>query len=148
MVGNGKKLPISHSENSLLSFSSSPLKLNKILHALSLSNNLLSVFRLCVDNIAFMEFYPDFFLMKDQVSKKVILQGQLVNSLYQVSSASKPPTSNLSIIFLSSTQEANLWHHGLGHSNSKIVTRVSILYNSSITHFDVDFYNSCQFSKS
>ena len=83
MVGNGKKIPISHSGNSLLSFSSSsPLKLNDILYAPTLSNNLLSVSRLYADNTAFVEFYLDFFLVKDQVSKKVLLQGQLVNGLY------------------------------------------------------------------
>ena len=77
------KIPISHSGNSLLSFSSSsPLKLNDILYAPTLSNNLLSVSRLYADNTAFVEFYLDFFLVKDQVSKKVLLQGQLVNGLY------------------------------------------------------------------
>ena len=133
MVGNGKKIPIFHYGNSLLFFSFSPLKSNNIFHALALSNNILSVFRLCTDNIAFVEFYPNFFLVKDQVLKKVLQQGQLVNGLYQVSLASKPPTSSLSKVFLSNTQDANLWHHRLGHFNSKIVKRVLNLCNSNIT---------------
>ena len=62
MVGNGKKIPISHSGNFLLSFSSSPFKLNNILHAPALSNNLLSVSRLCVDNTTLWNYILTFFL--------------------------------------------------------------------------------------
>ena len=65
MVGNGKKIPIFHYGNFLLYFSFSPLKLNNILHALAFSNNILSVSRLCANNIAFVEFYLNFFLVKD-----------------------------------------------------------------------------------
>ena len=65
MVGNGKKIPIFHYGNSLLSLYFSHLKLNNILHALGFSNNILSVSRLCADNIAFVEFYPNLFLVKD-----------------------------------------------------------------------------------
>ena len=109
MVGNGKKILIYHYGNSLLSLSFSPLKLNNILYASTLSNNLLSVSRLCANNIIFVEFYPNFFLVKNQVSKKVLLQGQLVNDLYHVSLASKSPlTSSRSKVFLSNTQKANL----------------------------------------
>ncbi|WKA13353.1 hypothetical protein VitviT2T_030658 [Vitis vinifera] len=127
MVGNGKKIPISHYGNSLLSFSSSPLKLNNILHAPALSNKIISVSKLCADNTTFVEFYHDFFLVKDQVSKKVLLQGQLVNGLYQVSEASKPPISSLSKVFLFSTQETNLWHHRLGHFSRCVPTQLARL---------------------
>ena len=127
MVGNGKKIPISHYGNSLLFFSSSPLKLNNILHAPALSNKIISVSKLCADNTTFVEFYHDFFLVKDQVSKKVLLQGQLVNGLYQVSAASKPPISSLSKVFLFSTQETNLWHHRLGHFSRCVLTRLARL---------------------
>ena len=73
MVGNGKKLPISHIGNSILRTSSSSLFLKNILHTHTLSNSLLSVTKLCSDNRVFVEFHSNFFLVKDQVTKKVLL---------------------------------------------------------------------------
>lgn len=63
MVGNGKKFSISHVGNALLPFFGSPLTLKHILHTPTLSNNLLSITKLCFDNKAFVEFYPDYFLV-------------------------------------------------------------------------------------
>ena len=41
------------------------LHLNNILHVPSASKNLVSVHKLTCDNDAFLEFHPNFFLIKD-----------------------------------------------------------------------------------
>ena len=65
MVGNGKTLPISHICHSTLSTPHSPLSLRSILHTPQLSTNLLSVFKLCSNNNAYVEFHPHSYLVKD-----------------------------------------------------------------------------------
>ena len=72
-MGNGKKLPISHMGNSTLHTPFFSLLLKNILYTSALSNNLLSVTKLCSDNRAFVEFHSNFFLVKDQVTKRVLL---------------------------------------------------------------------------
>lgn len=83
MVGIGEKIFISHVGNVLLPFFSSPFTLKHIFHTLTLSNNLLSVIKLYYDNRVFVEFYPNYFLVKE-VIKKVPLQGQLDHGLNRV----------------------------------------------------------------
>ena len=65
-VGDGKKISISHVRYVALPNSSHSLLLNHICHTPIISNNLISVSKLCRDNKAFVEFHPDYFLVKDQ----------------------------------------------------------------------------------
>ena len=135
MVGNGKKLPISHIGNSTLHTPFSTLLLKNILHTPALFNSLLSITKLCSDNRAFVEFHSNFFLVKDQVTKKVLLQGQLDHGLYKVSPVPSKSSSNFyspsPASFLSKSQAANLWHKRLGHASSKVVSTVLSLCNGS-----------------
>ena len=84
IIGIGKQLCISHLGTTKLPSSYSPLVLHQVYHTPKISNNLISVTKLCFDNKVFVEFYATHFLVKDQVSKRVILQGQLDNGLYKV----------------------------------------------------------------
>ena len=72
-IGNGKKLPIHHIGCTLLSTKYKKFKLNKVLHALKLATNLISVSKLCHDNNSFVEFHPRHFLIKDQQMKNTVL---------------------------------------------------------------------------
>ena len=74
-IGNGKKLSISHIGHTKLTTTSTPLFLKNVLNSPSISHNLISVTKLCTDNKAFIEFYPTYFPVKDQVTKKTLLQG-------------------------------------------------------------------------
>ena len=84
IIGIGKQLCISHLGTAKLPSLYSPLVLHQVYHTPKFSNNLISVRKLCSDNKVFIEFYATHFLVKDQVSKRVILQGQLDNGLYKV----------------------------------------------------------------
>jgi hypothetical protein len=93
------------------------LHLNHVLHVPSASKNLVIVHRLAADNKTFLEFHPDFFLIKDQATKKTILEGRCRGGLYplpesrrEAHSAIKPSTAR--------------WHSRLGHPAFPIVHRV------------------------
>ena len=60
------EISISHVRYVALPNSSHSLLLNHICHTPIISNNLISVSKLCRDNKAFVEFHPDYFLVKDQ----------------------------------------------------------------------------------
>ncbi|KAL5766826.1 hypothetical protein ACOSP7_017443 [Xanthoceras sorbifolium] len=77
-VGNGNLLPISHFGCSYISSNTSaskPLCLNNILHVPTIIKNLLSISQFTKNNNAIVEFNFDFCLIKDQNSKRVLLQG-------------------------------------------------------------------------
>ncbi|RVW91532.1 hypothetical protein CK203_046197 [Vitis vinifera] len=63
------------------------IHLKHILHTPQISKQLISVTKLCFDNQAFVEFHLSHFLVKDQASRRVLLQGILENGLCKVSSS-------------------------------------------------------------
>ena len=104
IVGNGKQIPMF---NDGTKFFSSTLKIFhlKVFHVPYHTVNLISVFKFYADNDAFFEFHPKFFLVKDQVTKKVLLQGHLKNGLYEFS----PPPVSPPVAFFTSSLEILLF---------------------------------------
>ncbi|WVZ98591.1 hypothetical protein U9M48_044013 [Paspalum notatum var. saurae] len=109
--------------------------------------NLASVHRLVSDNNVLLEFHPNFFLIKDRATKKVLHQGSCQGGLYplepqgeghskQVLGVNKPSTSR--------------WHSRLGHPSFQIVKHV--LRNNSLPCSSDEniesVYDSCQLAKS
>ncbi|XP_019155773.1 PREDICTED: uncharacterized protein LOC109152529 [Ipomoea nil] len=74
-VGNGASLTISRVGHASISSLSKTLHLNNVLHVPKLSVPLLSVFRLTNDNRVFVEFHKDCFIVKDSVTRAVLLRG-------------------------------------------------------------------------
>jgi histone deacetylase 1/2 len=58
------------------------LHLKNILHVPKAKKNLVYVHRLAADNNAYFEFHPNFFLVKDQETKKTLLEGRCKGGLY------------------------------------------------------------------
>jgi histone deacetylase 1/2 len=58
------------------------LMLNNVLYAPSANKNLISLHHFAADNNAFLEFHPDFFLVKDQETKRTLLRGRCRGGLY------------------------------------------------------------------
>ena len=87
--GNGMRLSIKHIGLSQFSspFTSQLLSLNYLLHVPKITKNLLSVSKFARDNNLFFEFHPNFCLVKDQVSKIVVLEGKLKGGLYAFDSS-------------------------------------------------------------
>ncbi|KAI9184983.1 hypothetical protein LWI28_003112 [Acer negundo] len=86
MVSNSKKISICNIGFSSIPSTSHPLKLNNILHTPSISNRLISVNKLCSDNNVIVEFLPKSLFVKDLLTRKILLQGQLDHGLYRVPS--------------------------------------------------------------
>jgi histone deacetylase 1/2 len=95
--------------------------LNNILHVPDASKNLLSVNHIAFDNHAYVEFWPKFFLIKDQVTKKVVHRGKCRGGLYPLIPHDKAQNKEaLSATKISSSR----WHSCLGHPSFSIVERV------------------------
>jgi hypothetical protein len=72
---NGAGMKISHIGHSVVNTPTCKLMLKDVLHVPKAYKNLVSVYRLTKDNHVYLVIHPDFFLVKDQVSKKVLLKG-------------------------------------------------------------------------
>ena len=83
-VGDGNALTISHIGSSLLSSRNQPLALNNILHVPKITKNLISVSKFTIDNNVIAEFFSDGSLIKDKVTKQILLKGTLKRGLYQL----------------------------------------------------------------
>jgi histone deacetylase 1/2 len=79
---------------------------------------------LVTDNDSFMEYHPNFFLVKDRAMKEVLLGGRSVQGLYPVPSSPSLPSSSsrqgLSGVKLS----VDHWHRRLGHRQISVVESV------------------------
>ncbi|WVZ56301.1 hypothetical protein U9M48_006851 [Paspalum notatum var. saurae] len=73
---SGVGMHISHVGHSVLHTPDRSLCLNNILHVPRAANNLVSVHHFTSDNNAYLEFHPNFFLVKDEETKKTILRGR------------------------------------------------------------------------
>jgi hypothetical protein len=116
-TASGVGMNINRIGKAIVSTPNCNLHLNNVLHVPSAKKNLVSVHRLAVDNHAFLEFHPDFFLVKDQATKKTLLEGKCRGGLYplpesrhEAHSAIKPSMAR--------------WHSRLGHPVFPIVHRV------------------------
>ncbi|WVZ51721.1 hypothetical protein U9M48_002836, partial [Paspalum notatum var. saurae] len=121
-TANGAGMIINHIGQAIVHTPSHNLHLNNVLHVPDASKNLISVHRLATDNNAYLEFHPDFFLIKDQATKRTLLRGRCRGGLYplpsnqhgsfkcQVLGAIKPSTDR--------------WHKRLGQPSFSIVHRL------------------------
>ncbi|KAH6827086.1 hypothetical protein C2S53_004692 [Perilla frutescens var. hirtella] len=152
-VGNGTSLEILHVGDSVLK-SNSPhshaFLLKSLLHVPKITKNLISVSQFARDNNVFFEFYPTFYLVKDQVTRATLLTGKLDCGLYCFNLTNSPPSSSASIqpshhsqpaAFASSLENKDslsLWHYGLGHASLDIVkkgllaSRIPFIVDSTI----------------
>jgi hypothetical protein len=70
---NGKGMDIRHIGHSLYYTPKHNFQLNNILHVPDATKSPLSVHRLAKDNNAFLEYWPNFFSIKDQDTRKILL---------------------------------------------------------------------------
>ena len=85
IVSNGKQIFILNVGTKSFPSTLKVLHLKKVFHVLRLTTNLINVSKFCTDNDTFFEFRPKFFLVKDQVTKKALLQGHLKYGIYEFS---------------------------------------------------------------
>lgn len=117
-VANWTGVSIAHIGNSSIAGYNHPFYLNHILHVPKINRHLLQVHKLIADNNAFVEFYPNSFFVKDQVTKKILLKGRCKKGLYMLN-------NNLPIqALLSAKITQDQWHKRLGHPSSQVVHKI------------------------
>ena len=85
-VGNGSQLKIFHIGDIFLSSPSShkQLVLHNTLHVLEIYKNLISISQFTKDNNVVIEFFSNYCLVKDKITKNTLLEGALRQGLYQL----------------------------------------------------------------
>jgi hypothetical protein len=66
MIGNGKTLPISHTEDMVFLFRGYQFSLKNVLHVAVIAKNLLSVGQFTKDNYCIFKFTTSHFIVKDR----------------------------------------------------------------------------------
>ncbi|KAI4371715.1 hypothetical protein MLD38_010035 [Melastoma candidum] len=121
LVGNGHRLQIAHVGQTVLGSQTKPIILNQVLHTPNLSQHLVSVSKLCVDNNVVIEFNSDCFCVKDKETNQIILQGPASQGLYSL-----PPLTQINprgsgsptaLLVKHSAADPFTWHCRLGHPN-------------------------------
>jgi histone deacetylase 1/2 len=137
---------ISHIGQSVLSTPHNSFSLKDILHVPNTTKSLLSVYRFTLDNHAFTEFHPFYFLIKDRATRRTLFRGSCYGCLYPL----MPITSAASKhAFITIKRSSSTWHRRLGHPSSIVVQQVlrrnKIDYTPESTPYVCD---SCQLAKS
>ena len=92
-TANGAGMRIDHIGHSILHSPIRDVHLKNILHVPSANKSLLSVHRLVKDNNAFLELHPNHFSLKEQETKKTLLEGQCEGGLYPVKPQKSTPST-------------------------------------------------------
>ena len=95
-VGNGSQLKISHIGDMFLN-SSHPHKqliLHNTLHVPEIAKNLISISQFTKDNDVVIEFCSDCCLIKDKITKTILLEGALKQGFYQLNLSKVQPKSS------------------------------------------------------
>lgn len=85
-MGNGKKINISHIGNAYIT-GKKQLYLHNLLRVPKITKNLISVSQFANDNSVYFEFFPKACLVRDILTKDILLQGDLDHGLYKFNSA-------------------------------------------------------------
>jgi histone deacetylase 1/2 len=138
-------MKISHIGHTIIPTSSRKSHLNNVLHVPDAAKNLIFVHHLDQDNSVFLEFHPDYFFIKDQTTKNMILRVRCNKGIYPL-----PPTSPIKQAFEVVKPTFARWHSRLGHPSSHIMSRV-VSSNKLPCFFDSNkesVYDACQKAKS
>jgi len=101
----------------------SPLKLNSVLLVPQLTQNLLSVHRLCLDNNCWLIYDAFCFWIQNKATRRILYRGLCSNGLYPIHAFSPShSTTSPTQAFLGQLIQSNLWHHRLGHPTNSIVS--------------------------
>ncbi|KAK2426846.1 Copia polyprotein/retrotransposon [Trifolium repens] len=138
-IGDGNTLPISHVGKTSLSIQKHTFHLPKVLHVPNISCKLLSVSNLCKTNPISIEFFHDYYLVKDLKTRVPLLKGLHKDGLYYL-----PRPTIKHKAFLATTQQP--WHHILGHPSDRIMRHLFSFHK--IKHSINNPCISCNISKS
>ena len=126
-VRNSTGLTIHSTSSSSLVSWSQPLKLVNILHFPKIRKKLLSVYRLTNDNAVFVEFHATYCVVKDEETRKPLLQGTVKDELYLLAVA-YPHEAHLLEANVGERVSFDSWHHRLSHLNMRVLQQIISTY--------------------
>jgi hypothetical protein len=132
-AANGAGMDIAHVGQSVIPTPTHPLHLNQVIHVPNAHKQLVSIQRFTLDNNTFIELHPYSFLIKDQVTKQVLLHGPCRGGLYPLHLIS-PTVHKLILSAIKSSSQR--WHLCLGHPSRDIVLRVIKSNSLSCSSFE------------
>jgi hypothetical protein len=115
----GAGVEISSTGKSFIRTPHRKFELCNALHVSKATKNLMSIHHFSLDNNAFFEIHPWFFLIKDQNTRSILLRGKCHDGLYPLL------TSNTTKFCFEVNKPSLIkWHGRLGHPSFQIVERV------------------------
>ena len=119
--------------------------LKNLIHVPIINKNLVNVSKFAKDNHVFFEFHPEYCVVKSQVTKKIVLRGQLRDGLYVFDNISIgknhvpcnyvafPCTASQFLCNIASVSNSfSLWHQRLGQCGANILSHVLNSCNISV----------------
>ena len=92
-------MSIHHIRNSLLqsTVSNRSFELQYLMHVPEIIKNLISVSKFANDNNVYFELYSTTCCVKSQITRETLLQGRLINGVYQFDNVLIPKSQSLSV---------------------------------------------------
>ena len=149
-VGNGSGLQVLNTGSTTFNFDQSNFHLNKILHCPQAATNLISINQFCLDNNCYFILTANGFVVKENLTGRILLQGVVENDLYPLAGCK---TFDKSLTCLSTTigvrANADTWHSRLGHPSSVIFN--SLFHSNKLSvkgsSTKLEFCSTCQLGK-
>ncbi|KAJ9568078.1 hypothetical protein OSB04_004044 [Centaurea solstitialis] len=140
VIGDGSSLTITHVGSLVIKFFNTSFILNNVLCVPSISKNIISISRLCIDNNILIEFFSFNFIIKDFQTKQILLRGTTSRGIYELRSTSQP------FAFHMQSNKSTSWHHRLGHPHFQVLQHLASII-PTITSSKSNC-NSCCINKS
>ena len=123
MIGDGNSIPITHVGSTTIEAPTTICSLDIVLCAPLIKKNLLSISQFCHQNNTSIEFFPDFFIVKDLSMWASLVQGRNKGNVY------KWPTSSTAFTtkphaFLTNKPTMKSQHCSFGHPSSQVLTKL------------------------
>ncbi|XP_076937403.1 uncharacterized protein LOC143605020 [Bidens hawaiensis] len=135
MIPNGYSIPVKAKGDCTLF---GAIKIKNILFIPNFYCNLLSVSRFAKDLQCSVNFFPDFCVMQDLCSRKLIGVGKCVNGLYRMGMVAKERKA------LATKTDAEIWHKRLGHASYSKLCQVFFIEDVTFNFKD----SSCVYYRS
>ncbi|KAK0599182.1 hypothetical protein LWI29_003021 [Acer saccharum] len=141
MVGDGKTIPITHTGFTSLNTPTTSFSLNHVLCSPHISQNIVSVSKFCTHNNTSIEFFPNYFIVKDLTTGASLVRGQNMGNLYvwPKSSLLCPSSAHQYFASSQSTVSAQSWHCRLGHPALSILQQLLSSHNLPVSKSDKNF---------
>jgi hypothetical protein len=123
IIGDGSGLPVSHIGSLSLKSSNHVFHLRDTLCVPTIHKNLIFVHHFTKHNNVYIEFHPTYFLVKDRITRAILLKGECEDGVY-LFPEHLPSTKKNIVAYVHERTTPDGWHKHLGHPSSKLVHHI------------------------